>query len=112
MLQLVMIRLWIIKDCTGASIAAGLTMRRLNPTSEIGQLETLATLPEKLAERAARAQIFSQNWPSGDLGAAVNKFAGSDLFITVTKSGKQIYTNPTTGVQVVRGFVRELFSPP
>lgn len=68
MLQLVMIRLWIIKDCTGASIAAGLTMRRLNPTSEIGQLETLATLPEKLAERAARAQIFSQNWPSGDLG--------------------------------------------
>ncbi|ABX88433.1 conserved hypothetical protein [Yersinia pestis KIM D27] len=46
------------------------------------------------------------------MGAAVNKFAGSDLFITVTKSGKQIYTNPTTGVQVVRGFVRELFSPP
>ncbi len=83
------------------SIAAGLGMGRMGAAREFGQFEKLTSQSEKLAGGAVRAQRFSQNWPSGDLGAAVNKFTGSDPLITVTESGKQIYTNPKTGVQVV-----------
>lgn len=83
------------------SVAAGLGLGRIGAASEIGQLEKLAAPPKQLAGGAARAQRFSQNWPSGDLGAAVNKFASSDPVITITESGKQIYTHPKTGVQVI-----------
>jgi len=83
------------------SVAAGLGIGRMDAAREIGQLNKLAAQPEKLTGGEARAQRFSQNWPSGDLGAAVNKFSGSDPTITITKSGKQIFTNPKTGVQVV-----------
>lgn len=83
------------------SVAAALGLGRMGAASEIGQFQKVAAPPEALAGGAARAQRFSQNWPSADLGAAVNKFAGSDPLITITESGKQIYTHPKTGIQVV-----------
>ncbi|MCE0829018.1 hypothetical protein LVQ78_23840 [Buttiauxella sp. A2-C2_NF] len=49
----------------------------------------------------ARAQKYSDNWPTGNLDAAIKKFAGSDPVVTTTDKGKRIYTNPQTGVQVV-----------
>lgn len=91
------------------SVATALGIGRMGATSEIGQLQKLAAQHEALAGGAARAQRFSQNWPSGDLGAAVNKFAGSAPVITNTQSGKQIYTHPITGVQIVEDLTGNYF---
>lgn len=50
---------------------------------------------------AARAQKYSDKWPTGNLDSAIQKFAGSNPIVTTTDKGKRIYTNPQTGVQVV-----------
>ncbi|EPN1932919.1 hypothetical protein ACTV70_004596 [Cronobacter dublinensis] len=90
------------------SIAAGLGLGRMGAAPEISQLAKL-TKTEIVGGGAARAQRFSQNWPSGDLGAAVNKFAGDNPVITVTESGKQVFTHPKTGVQVVEDLTGSYF---
>ena len=60
-----------------------------------------ATNTEKLTGGAARAEQYSNNWPTGNLDKAINDFAGTNPIITTTEKGKRIYTNPTTGIQVV-----------
>ena len=60
-----------------------------------------ATNTEKLTGGAARVEQYSNNWPIGNLDKAINDFAGTNPIITTTEKGKRIYTNPTTGIQVV-----------
>ena len=91
------------------SVAAGLGLGRLGALSEISQLEKAAPLHSTLAAGAARASKFSANWATADLNAAVTKFAGNDPLITMTNSGKRIYTHPDTGVQVVEDITGSYF---
>jgi hypothetical protein len=39
----------------------------------------------------------------------VTKFAGNDPVVTLTNSGKQIYTHPETGVQIVEDLTGNYF---
>lgn len=47
------------------------------------------------------SQQYSSNWATASLDKVINEFAGSNPIITTTEKGKRIYTNPTTGIQVV-----------
>ena len=48
-----------------------------------------------------RRNMFGDNWPSESLSKAVRKFAGDEPEVHVTETGKVLYRNPTTGLQVV-----------
>ena len=50
---------------------------------------------------AARAAMYSENWPKASLKSAVEKFAGPSPIVTVTDKGKRIYKNSNTGIEVV-----------
>lgn len=50
---------------------------------------------------AIRANQYSKNWPSQSLSQSVSSIAGLNPIVTYTNSGKTIYTNPVTGIQVV-----------
>ena len=50
---------------------------------------------------AKRAQQYSSNWPTGDLNAAIKKFAGKQPVTTTPANGKRLVTTPQTGIQVV-----------
>ncbi|PIT53848.1 hypothetical protein BHC48_00955 [Snodgrassella communis] len=67
------------------------------------------TNTEKLTGGAARAEKFSNNWPTGNLDEVIEKFAGVNPIITITEKGKRIYTNPTTGIQVVEDMAGNYF---
>ncbi|PIT09517.1 hypothetical protein BGI40_11295 [Snodgrassella communis] len=67
------------------------------------------TNTEKLTGGAARAEKFSNNWPTGNLDEVIEKFAGVNPIITITEKGKRIYTNPTTGIQVVEDMTGNYF---
>jgi filamentous hemagglutinin len=60
-----------------------------------------ATATTQLSGGAARAQKYSDNWVEASLNKAIEKFAGKEPVITTTKTGKRVYTNPQTGIQVV-----------
>ncbi len=57
--------------------------------------------PDEKPNGAQRAEKFGSNWPTASLDDAVEKFAGDSPIVTFTDSGKKIYTNPDTGIQVV-----------
>ncbi|OCG38122.1 hypothetical protein A9G29_11115 [Gilliamella sp. Fer2-1] len=63
--------------------------------------ETNSTNTEELTGGAARAKKYSKNWSTGNLNKVIEKFAGVNPIITITEKGKRIYTNPTTGIQVI-----------
>jgi hypothetical protein len=67
------------------------------------------TNTEKLTGGAARAEKFSNNWLTGNLDEVIEKFAGVNPIITITEKGKRIYTNPTTGIQVVEDMTGNYF---
>ena len=69
--------------------------------SVIGSKVSNKTNATNVTGGAKRAQQYLSNWPTGDLNAAIKKFAGNNPVITTTEKGKRIYTNPQTGIQVV-----------
>jgi len=50
---------------------------------------------------AARAALYSANWPIANSNSAVEKFAGSNPIVSTTDKGKRIYKNPQNGIEVV-----------
>jgi len=54
-----------------------------------------------IRDGAARAQQFGSNWSRASLSDAIQNFAGPNYRMHRTATGKEIYENPTTGVQVV-----------
>ncbi|MCX0500350.1 hypothetical protein [Erwinia billingiae] len=83
------------------SVAAGLGLGRLGAVGVISQIEKRVPEQSLLASGGIRANKFSGNWPTAELDAAVTKFTGNEPVVTMTNSGKRIYTHPETGVQVV-----------
>jgi RHS repeat-associated protein len=78
---------------------------KLNPFLKIAQ-EKIASLiagaaKVKLLGGAARAAKWGANWSRASLGKAIERFAGPNATTWLTKTGKRIYENPATGVQVV-----------
>lgn len=56
-------------------------------------------IPE--AAGAGRAQRFGSNWQGASLKETVKRIAGDNPIIQKTKSGKILYRNPQSGLQVV-----------
>ena len=77
-----------------------LGLNEVYPGTEAGK-GTGTTNTEKVTGGAARAEQYSSNWATASLDKVINEFAGSNPIITTTEKGKRIYTNPTTGIQVV-----------
>jgi len=50
---------------------------------------------------AGRAARFGSNWQRASLARTVERIAGKNPLVESTASGKQIYRNPDTGLQVV-----------
>ncbi len=48
-----------------------------------------------------RAARYSSNWKTASLDENIVRFAGTDPIVTTTASGKKIYKNPTTGIEIV-----------
>ena len=57
--------------------------------------------PEEKSNGAQRAEKYGSSWPTASLDDAVKKFAGDSPVVTFTDSGKKLYTNPETGIQIV-----------
>lgn len=48
-----------------------------------------------------RAERFAAGWPRGSLSETVDRIAGPNAVISNTPTGKTIFANPETGLQVV-----------
>ncbi|MDF7670414.1 hypothetical protein PT276_04225 [Orbaceae bacterium ESL0721] len=76
-----------------------------NPRGSVGAVnESGVAKPNEVSKPtggAARAEQYSSNWTTANLEKAIENFAGKNPVITTTEKGKRIYTNPTTGIQVV-----------
>jgi len=57
--------------------------------------------PDEKPNGAQRAEKYGSNWPTASLDDTVNKFVGDSPVVSFTDSGKKLYTNPDTGIQVV-----------
>ncbi|NWE14157.1 RHS repeat-associated core domain-containing protein [Pseudomonas yamanorum] len=76
------------------------------PTAEIEEPNKTAHVAKGEAELpktggAARAAMYSANWPVANLNETIVKFGGHDPLVTTTDKGKKIYKNPQTGIEVV-----------
>ncbi|HCW54411.1 MAG TPA: hypothetical protein DG753_11895 [Clostridium sp.] len=56
--------------------------------------------PKAVRDGAARAAEYSKNWGNASLNDAIKKYAPNST-PTTTASGKKIYTNSDTGIQIV-----------
>jgi RHS repeat-associated protein len=94
-------------EAGGATVADAATVARAIPTFEglsVSEAMTQATKyvdPAVLSRSAQRAATWNANWGTADLQDCVDRFAGSNATSWVTGSGKLIYENASTGVQVV-----------
>ncbi len=64
-------------------------------------MEGLEAQAAKVAGGAIRAEKYSNSWPRASLKETVKRIAGKDVVPVPTDSGKLIYTNAKTGIQVV-----------
>jgi hypothetical protein len=58
-------------------------------------------VPRGTAAGAGRATRFGSNWQRASLDETVGRIAGPNPIVETTASGKQIFRNPDTGLQVV-----------
>ena len=56
--------------------------------------------PKVVRDGAARAAEYSKNWGNASLNDVIKEYAPNSI-PTTTSSGKTIYTNPETGIQIV-----------
>ncbi|MEZ2322056.1 MAG: DUF4114 domain-containing protein [Microcoleus sp.] len=70
--------------------------------------EILSTKPTN-SQVINRVSKHSKNWAEGNLNDAINQFAGENSIVRSTKSGKLVYENPDTGVQVVQDLTGNYF---
>ena len=61
------------------------------------------------ASGAARAAQYAKNWQAGDLGATIEKFVGENPIVTMTESGKRIYSKSGNPIQVVEDISGKYF---
>ena len=86
---------------TGAALAA----RGISAT---GALDDMAkgvaddVPPAPTQGGAARRAQHGGGWQVGDLRSSIDRFAGAHPRVTTTDTGKRIYENPETGIQVVQ----------
>ncbi|WP_293360269.1 MULTISPECIES: DUF4114 domain-containing protein [unclassified Microcoleus] len=81
--------------------------------SKIGQTsikstEILSTKPTNF-QVINRVNKHSKNWVEGNLNDAINQFAGENSIVRSTTSGKLVYENLDTGVQVVQDLTGNYF---
>jgi hypothetical protein len=56
-----------------------------------------------------RAERFGQNWQEASLIGTIRRIAGEEPIIQTTKTGKVIYQNPDTGIQVIHDIAGNYF---
>ena len=114
--QAVRSRVELTTELAGAAVGAALAARGVSTMRTVedvlGEVRstgggTIAAVPA--ASGATRRAAYGADWPSGDIAAAIGRFAGDTPAVVVTETGKRIFEDPRTGVQVVEDIAGRYF---